>query len=175
MIQFSEIHVERNSPVASRPISPTVECFVEKDGKYLLLKRSADKKILPDIWIAPGGHREFNEGVIAATRREIKEETGLDIKNIKIKVTGTALLEDINVEFAFHVLTAEYAGGELITNPSDGEFAWLSAEEISSLDTLLSELRPLVPRIFYEDRTLSVRVVYAAPDDMTAFEIEDVL
>lgn len=161
--------------MTSRAITPTVECFVEKDAKYLLLKRSANKKILPNIWIAPGGHRESNEGVIAAARREIKEETGLDIKNIKIKVVGTAILEDINTEFAFHVLTAEYAGGELATSAYDGEFAWLSAEEISNLDNLLPELRPLVPRIFEEDQILSIRVVYAAPNDMTAFEIEDAL
>lgn len=142
-----------------------------------MLQRSSTKRILPNIWIAPGGHQEFTEGLIAATRREIKEETGLDVKDIKLKVVGIAYLKDIEQEFAFRILTAKHAGGALLQNPEDGRLAWLSVEELTNLDNLLAELRPLVPLILGNDKdkqeVLSVRVVYDSPNVMSEFEIEN--
>ena len=71
-----------------RNILVTLECFVKKDGKYLMLHRNPDKKILPNVWMAPGGKREHNEGLFECARREIKEETGLEITNLRIKASG---------------------------------------------------------------------------------------
>lgn len=158
----------------ARTISLTVECFVEKEGRYLLLKRHPNKRILPNVWIAPGGHREFNEGVIECTRREILEETGLKISDVKIKATGIAHLQDINQEFSFHILTAKYASGELLSETSDGELRWLTPEEISNLDNLLAELKPILSRIFDPvSEVFSVRAVYSQGNDLVDFSIED--
>lgn len=81
-----------------RNILVTLECFVQKDGKYLMLHRKAGKRIMPNVWMAPGGKREFNEGLFVATRREILEETGLTIKNLRIKAVGNAYLKDLDQE-----------------------------------------------------------------------------
>ncbi len=51
--------------MGSREVSVTIECFVEKDGKWLMLRRHPSKRILPNVWIAPGGHREFCEGLFS--------------------------------------------------------------------------------------------------------------
>lgn len=104
-----------------RNIAVALECFVKKNGKYLMLHRGKHKRIMPDVWMAPGGHLEFNEGLFACARREIREETGLDIKNLKVKAVGTAYLEDLNQELFFHFLTADYAGGKVVQNLEDGE------------------------------------------------------
>ena len=45
--------------MSQRNIAVTLECFVKKDGKYLMLHRNPKKRIMPDVWMAPGGHREF--------------------------------------------------------------------------------------------------------------------
>lgn len=157
-----------------RQISVTVECLVEKDGKWLMLRRHADKRILPNVWIGPGGHQEFCEGLFQCTRREIKEETGLDIRDIRIRATGIAHLQDIDQEFSFHILTAKYAGGELLEQSNDGEFAWLTLEEISSLENLFAELKYLMPRLAADDsEVLSVRAVYSKGNELVEFEIED--
>src|SRR3990172_7292467 len=133
---------------ASRNIAVTLECFIRKDGKYLMLHRRPDKRIMPDVWMAPGGHREFNEGLIECARREVKEETGLEIKNIRVKVTGNAFLKDLNQEFYFHLLSAEWAKGELLPKIKDGEFVWLTPDEILKLPNLLAELRYVLPHLF---------------------------
>jgi len=85
-----------------------LECFVKKDEKYLMLHRSPKKRIMPDVWMAPGGHIEFSEGLFEAAKREVMEETGLKIKNIKIRANGVAYLKDLDEELYFYFLTADY-------------------------------------------------------------------
>lgn len=38
--------------MSGRNIAITLECFVKKDGKYLMLHRRNDKRIMPDVWMA---------------------------------------------------------------------------------------------------------------------------
>lgn len=53
--------------------------IVMQDGKVLLCK---NKKL--DHYFFPGGHVEFNEFAEEALKREIKEETGAEIKDCKL-------------------------------------------------------------------------------------------
>ncbi len=162
-----------NLATPKRNIVVTLECFVKKDGKYLMLHRAKHKRIMPDVWMAPGGHIEFNEGLFEAARREIFEETNLTIKNLKVKVVGSAYLKDLDQEFFFHLLVADYAGGELKQSPNDGEFAWLTPDEISKLPTLLAELRNVLPNIFSGDEHVtSYKTAYEAGNQMTDFQME---
>src|SRR5579864_2542948 len=85
-----------NCSMKSRNILVTLECFVKKDNTYLMLHRNKDKRIMPDVWMAPGGKREFNEGLFECARREVLEETGLEIKNLRIKVSGNGYLKDLD-------------------------------------------------------------------------------
>lgn len=156
-----------------RNIAVTLECFVKKDGKYLMLHRNPNKRIMPDVWMAPGGHLEFNEGLFEAARREIKEETGLEIKNLKVKVVGTAYLKDLNQELFFHFVTADYKRGKLLQNKNDGELYWLTPGEIAKLPTLLAEIRKILPYIFREGyEVISYKATYEKGNTMTKFYLE---
>lgn len=160
--------------MTQRNILVTLECFVQKDGKYLMLHRNADKRIMPNVWMAPGGKREFNEGLFTATRREIMEETGLTIKNLRIKATGNAYLKDLEQEVFFHFVFADFAGGELHQNPEDGELKWLTPEEIMQLDNLLAEIKKVGPFIFDgSDSVISYTAVYETGNELTDFTIEN--
>jgi 8-oxo-dGTP diphosphatase len=150
-----------------------MECFVKKDGKYLMLHRNLDKKIMPDVWMAPGGHIERNEGLFEATRREILEETGLRIKNLEIKVIGNAYLKDLDREMFFYFLIADYVDGEVKGNPDDGELMWLKPEEIIKLDNLLAELKEVLPHLFSDNSgILSYKVVYEKVNEMVDFKLD---
>jgi 8-oxo-dGTP pyrophosphatase MutT (NUDIX family) len=157
-----------------RHIQVSLECYVKKGGKYLMLHRGAHKKIMPDVWMAPGGRREFNEGVFECARREIKEETNLEIKNLKILCTGCAYLKDLDTELFFHFVEADYSEGTLPENSEDGELGWLTLEEILKQDNLLAELKFVLPTVLGKDpKFISYRAVYESGNKMTEFSIEN--
>jgi 8-oxo-dGTP diphosphatase len=160
--------------MSKRKITVAMECFIKKDGKYLMLHRNPNKKLMPDVWMAPGGHIERNEGLFEATRREILEETGLKIKNLRIKVTGNAYLKDLDRELFFHFITADYDGGAIKDDPEDGELVWLDPEEILKLDNLLAELHEVLTYVFSDNQyIISYKAVYEKGNEMIDFELEE--
>ena len=61
----------------------------DKDKRVLFLKRTKYVKKFSGKWDIPGGHVHEGEDIAAGLEREVKEETGLDIKNYKkVKVVG---------------------------------------------------------------------------------------
>jgi len=157
----------------NRNISITLECFIKKEDKYLMLHRHKDKKIMPGILMAPGGHREFNEGLFEAARREVMEETGLTIKNLRVRAIGNAYLKDLDKEFYFHMIVSDYSNGVLRQNVDDGEFVWMTKEEILNKSNLLEELKRILPRILSDEtEILSYKAIYESGNRMTFFQIE---
>lgn len=156
-----------------RNIAVTLECFVKKDGKYLMLHRSPTKRIMPDVWMAPGGHREFNEGLFACARREVKEETGLDIENLRVIATGNVYLQDLDQEFFFHFVEADYAGGEVIAEPENGELVWLTPEEMLKQENMLAEIHAILPYLFSGSKeVISYTAVYKSGNELLELNIE---
>lgn len=128
---------------------------------------------MPDVWMAPGGHREFNEGLFECARREVFEETGLKIKNLRIKATGNAFLRDLNEEFFFHFITADYASGRLKQKIDDGEFVWLTKNQILKQKNLLAELKHVLPIVLDGTReVISFKAVYSKGNTLTHFSLE---
>lgn len=170
-IFMGELNTLRN--MNSRNIVVAFECFIKKDGKYLMLHRNKDKKIMPDVWMAPGGKREFNEGLFAAARREVREETGLEIKNLKVLATGNAYLKDLKQEFYFHFVSADYSSGELILDPPDGELVWLTLEEMAKLKSILAEIHHFLPFLVSDsNEVISFTAVYEKGNELVEFEVE---
>lgn len=58
---------------------PTVDIIIEIERQIVLIKR----KNPPHGWAIPGGYIDYGESAEDAARREAKEETGLDITNLK--------------------------------------------------------------------------------------------
>ncbi len=52
---------------------------INEDGEILLEKRSDNK-----LYCLPGGSIDLNETVLEGIQREVKEETGIDIEEIKL-------------------------------------------------------------------------------------------
>jgi ADP-ribose pyrophosphatase YjhB (NUDIX family) len=58
---------------------PTVDIIIEISGGIVLIKR----KNPPFGWAIPGGYIDYGESAETAAIREAKEETGLDIENMR--------------------------------------------------------------------------------------------
>jgi len=105
-------------------------------GEKVLLVRRADN----GKWAVPGGYMASGESFSEACKREVQEETGLEV-NVKrligIYTSPNLLLEypDGN-KWQLIVLhfEAEFAYGELKPSEETTEFGFFSLSEISELD-----------------------------------------
>ena len=90
-----------------------VAIIVIKDGKVLLGKRKNSHG--SGTWHFPGGHLEFNESIEACARREVFEETGLRIKNIRLGPYTNDMFAKEQKHYITLFAVAEYDSGVLGT------------------------------------------------------------
>ena len=103
--------------------------------EILLLKRSADRKVYPNLWSLPSGKMEWGEEVKEAVIREVKEETGLKIRVIKF--TGKYYDEKGRHPTKTIVCLPHYcevASGKLKINEESSEARWFKPKEIKNLE-----------------------------------------
>ncbi|MFZ2049049.1 MAG: NUDIX domain-containing protein [Minisyncoccia bacterium] len=107
-----------------------VGVIIIKDNKVLLGKRKGSHG--EGTWAFPGGHLEFGETLEECAKREISEEIGIEIDNIK-QATFT---NDVFVKESKHYLTAyvtaDYISGEVkILEPNKcDEWRWCEWDKI---------------------------------------------
>ena len=110
----------------------TVLCYIENDGKYLLIHRTKKKNdINKDKWLGIGGHFEKDESPFDCVIRETKEETGLDIKP-KYRGIITFVSDEYECE-QMHLFTCTDFSGELI-ECNEGELCWVEKTKLRDLN-----------------------------------------
>ena len=89
----------------------TVDVVIKKDEGYVFIKRK--KEPYKGWWAIPGGIVEYGETVEEAARREAKEETGLDVRLIKLIGVYSDPSRDPRGHYISVAFLAECEGGEL--------------------------------------------------------------
>lgn len=111
----------------------TTLCYIEKDGKYLMLHRvSKEHDVNKDKWIGIGGHFEEGESPEECLLREAKEETGLTLVSWRFRGIVTFLAEGWQTEYMC-LYTADRFEGELCVC-DEGMLEWVAKEEIMKLN-----------------------------------------
>jgi 8-oxo-dGTP diphosphatase len=123
---------------------PRVLCFVRHDGEVLLLKGSPDKRLWPNQYNGLGGHVEQGESVPAAALREIREEAGLAVRDLRLRGVITIDTGE-TTGIGLFVFTAE-ALGRTVTASAEGSLHWVNPADLSALD-LVEDLPVLLPRV----------------------------
>ncbi len=78
-----------------------VSCFIEVNGEILLLKRQTYKP-QPNTYGLPAGKVEKGETIKQAMLREVKEETGIDLKNEKYEFYKIKYVSQEKLQFMFY-------------------------------------------------------------------------
>ncbi len=127
-----------------------IAAIILKEGKFLIVKRSPSKKRFPNKWTVPGGRLETKNylelpkdtefywyNVLEQTlRREVKEEVGLEIGNIRY-VTSSATVHTDGTPSLVISCTADFVGGEVELQKEEAdEFVWVNLEEAGKYDLL---------------------------------------
>ena len=105
-------------------------------GKILLVKRS--KPPFESHWSLPGGSQNFGETLEACARRELAEETGLEVDALMHLATRDYISDDDQGPRHHFVLTT-YCGngyeGQLKAGDDASDCAWFGLDEIAVMDT----------------------------------------
>ncbi len=106
--------------------------IVRKDKKFLTIRRSKTDPWRPLKWDLPGGELEFGEDAQKDILREIKEETGLRVRNLQLLdiVSGFADQHDFWVTICY---VAKAAMGKVILSYEHDQFRWVTPNEFQHL------------------------------------------
>ncbi len=108
------------------------------ERKVLIIKRAKANDVLPEYWDIPGGTLEDGENLATGAIREAKEETGLDIKNLRLFFEYSNVDVMKNKQFVTLVFAARYPGGAIVLNPGEHEeYAWINPAEIENYKTVV--------------------------------------
>jgi len=109
-------------------VIPRTVIFIIRDDSVLLIKGASTKRIWPGKYNGVGGHIEKGEDVVAAASRELKEETGLTIKQLSL--CGTVIVDlEGNTGILLFVFRGGYENGELIPS-KEGSLEWIPINKV---------------------------------------------
>lgn len=127
-----------------------VACLISSQNEVLLQKRSATKKMWPNLWdISARGHVLTNEFGYDAIIRETKEELGINIKREDLIFIGTTISKNIKGNIIDNHFNEFY----IVKKDIDIDNITLETEEVSDIKWV--DATELVRRIHnnYEDLT----------------------
>ena len=119
-----------------RPIL-AVSAAVIRDGKVLIVRRARAPAL--GLYTLPGGGVEIGETLSDAVRREVFEETALEIEPLGLsgyrEVIGRDVAGAVERHFVILPFAARWVAGEAVLNDELSEARWLAATELTGLET----------------------------------------
>ncbi len=108
-------------------------CYIEKDGKYLMLHRIKKKNdVNKDKWIGVGGHFEADETPEECVVREVKEETGYTLTSYKYRGLVTFISGNGVTEYMSLFTADGFEGEEILCN--EGTLEWVDKDKVNDLN-----------------------------------------
>ena len=124
--------------------------IIHKDGKYLLTRRSLDKKAFPGKWTVPGGGLETDDyvktppstaagqwyyAIEKSLRREIKEEVNLEVDKPEYLLDLTFIIPGGTPSIVLSYY-CNYKSGEIKLDKDSIDYAWATFEEAKNYDLI---------------------------------------
>ena len=107
---------------------------VIRDGRVLLIRRA--RPPLQGEWSIPGGGLDVGETIAEGVRRELIEETGIDVRVLEHIETFERIMLDEEGRVQYHYVILDYLceaiGGELRAGGDVSDAAWVTEDEIKA-------------------------------------------
>ncbi len=128
-----------------------VDCIILVSGKVLLIRRRNP----PIGWALPGGFVEYGETVEDAVRREISEETGLELENLR----QFHVYSDPRRDPRCHCISVVFSArgkGEPRAGDDAADFRFISLDSIPDSEIVFDHAQILAD---FRDSALNARLV----------------
>ena len=131
-------------------VVPRTLSFLTHAGRVLLLRGAASKRIWANKLNGVGGHLEPGEDPLSGARREVREETGLDVPHLELRavihISGVA--PDPGVMMLVFVAAVD---SPTVHACSEGELVWYPIGDWPR-EEMVEDLPRLLPRVLDADR-----------------------
>ncbi len=149
-------------------VIPRVLCFVLRDEQVLLLRGAPTKRIWPNRYNGLGGHVEQDEDVYTAALREIHEESGLDVRHLRLRgVINIDVGEPVGIMLFVFLADAHTT----TPRPSpEGTLEWVRLDELGQYD-LVEDIEVILPQVLAADKRGDVFFAHYTYDDRDTLTI----
>ncbi|MBU1099429.1 MAG: 8-oxo-dGTP diphosphatase [Bacteroidetes bacterium] len=133
-------------------------CYVQRDGKTLMLYRNKKENDYHEgKWNGLGGKFELGESPEECAIRELKEESGLNVKNLIMKgFISFPKFDKVN-DWQVFVFVIDDFDGELIDCP-EGELDWIPNNKLTDLNLWEGD-KHFIPWLF-QNKFFSSKFIY---------------
>lgn len=120
------------------PVQPIIGlgAIVWKDGRVLMVQRGRPPRA--GIWSLPGGAQDLGESVADGIRREIAEETGVQIELLGLVEVIDSIQRDADGRIRYHYTIVDYVArwvsGEAVAGDDAAAVAWVDPADLHRLD-----------------------------------------
>lgn len=105
-------------------------------GEVLMLKRREDDDFEPNVWGLAGGKIEEGEDPMEAARRELMEETGLDLQDLE----EVDVIENEDGSKSYYFKACVESGAEsVVISEEHSEYGFFNAEKLAELPVIMRQ------------------------------------
>jgi 8-oxo-dGTP diphosphatase len=148
-------------------VIPRTLCFITHGEEVLLLHGGPKKRLWAGRYNGLGGHVEPGEDIYASASREVREESGLNVRDMRLRGVVHADASDPAAGILFFVFTA-VADDKRVVASEEGALEWWPVNALP-IDSLVEDLPVLLPKILAmgpTDPPLFVAYSYDARDKL---------
>src|SRR3989338_6690882 len=103
-------------------------------GRFLMVRRNKNEIAFPGKWALPGGKLESGENIMAALKREVLEEVGLNIEEWKQFLRDYTFVRPDGHNVVGLCFLVKAVSEEVRLSEEFEDFRWIKPEELGSYD-----------------------------------------
>jgi 8-oxo-dGTP diphosphatase len=119
-------------------------------GKFLIIKISSKEDVYKNEWDLPGGKLKFGENPVNGLKREVFEETDLNIKIVKPISVWTFFKNSGKTQAIGITFLAKVISGKIRLGKEHTDFKWILPEEINKYK-IHEEIKKLIKSLRNND------------------------